>query len=41
MVDEAAIVEEANGRAADLVARAGRSPLLEPWRTTATPSDGA
>ncbi|MYB44064.1 MAG: amidohydrolase [Acidimicrobiia bacterium] len=41
MVDEAAIVEEANGRAADLVARAGLSPLLEPWRTTATPSDGA
>lgn len=32
MVDEAAVVEEANGRAADLVARAGLTPLLEPWR---------
>ena len=33
MVDEAAVVEEANGRAADLVSRAGLTPLLEPWRT--------
>ena len=33
MVDEAAVVEEANGRAADLVARAGLAPLLEPRRT--------
>ncbi|MCE2530640.1 MAG: amidohydrolase [Acidimicrobiia bacterium] len=41
MVDEAAVVEEANGRAADLVARAGLSPLLEPWRRTATPPDEA
>ena len=33
MVDEAAVIEEATGRAADLVARAGLTPLLEPWRT--------
>ncbi len=33
MVDEAAVVEEANGRAADLVSRAGLTSLLEPWRT--------
>ena len=32
MVDEAAVMEEANGRAADLVVRAGLTPLLEPWR---------
>ena len=32
LVDEAAVVEEAGGRAADLVARAGLAPLLEPWR---------
>lgn len=32
-VDEEAVVEEANGRAADLAARAGLAPLLEPWRT--------
>ena len=31
-VDEAAVVEEASGRAADLVSRAGLAPLLEPWR---------
>lgn len=37
-VDEAAVIEEANGRAADLVARAGLTPLLEPWRTTPAPS---
>lgn len=32
-VEEEGVVEEANGRAADLVARAGLAPLLEPWRT--------
>ena len=32
MVDEADVIAEANGRAADLVARAGLTPLLEPWR---------
>lgn len=36
MVDEAAVVEEANGRAADLVGRAGLTPLLDPWRMSAT-----
>ena len=34
-VDEASVVEEATGRAADLVKRAGLGPLLEPWRTSA------
>ena len=38
MVDEAAVLEEANGRAADLVARAGLTPLLEPWRAPPVPS---
>ena len=38
MVDETAVLEEANGRAADLVARAGLTPLLEPWRTPPAPS---
>lgn len=36
-VDETAVIEEANGRAADLVARAGLSPLLEPWRMHVRP----
>ena len=36
-VEEAAMIEEANGRAADLVARAGLAPLLEPWRTAPQP----
>ncbi len=32
MVDESAVAEEANGRANDLVARAGLAHLKEPWR---------
>ena len=31
-VDETAVIEEATGRAADLVVRAGLTPLLAPWR---------
>lgn len=37
-VDEAAVIEEANGRAADLAARAGLAPLLEPWRRGPDPA---
>ena len=37
MVDEAAVIEEAGARAADLVDRAGLTPLLEPWRGAPEP----
>ena len=40
-VDETAVAEEANGRAADLVARAGLGPLLEPWRMDAPRAGGS
>ena len=39
LVDEEAVTEEANGRAADLVSRAGLTPLLEPWRMAPDQSD--
>ena len=38
-VDEAEVIEEANGRAADLVVRAGLGPLLEPWRMGPAPGE--
>lgn len=38
-VDEAEVVEEANGRASDLVDRAGLGPLLEPWRMGPAPAE--
>ena len=40
-VDEASVVEEATGRASDLVKRAGLGPLLEPWRTSEAKRAGA
>ena len=40
-VDEASVVEEATGRAADLVRRAGLESLLEPWRGSGAKEGGA